>query len=65
MNLRYKFYLRLMARLLIKCNLHCPQCSRKTVFPFKVMEEDEEELFLKICIKYGEKKSCLLSRIFH
>ncbi|EHR2188136.1 pathogenicity island 1 protein SopD2, partial [Salmonella enterica subsp. enterica serovar Kentucky] len=24
---------------------------------FKVMEEDEEELFLKICIKYGEKIS--------
>ncbi|ELX0422415.1 type III secretion system effector SopD2 [Salmonella enterica] len=25
---------------------------------FKLMEEDEEELFFKICIKYGEKISC-------
>ncbi|EBS7634712.1 type III secretion system effector SopD2 [Salmonella enterica] len=37
-----------------KCNLHrllnVPEDSI-----FKVMEEDEEELFFKICIKYGEK----------
>ncbi|ECF6030624.1 pathogenicity island 1 protein SopD2 [Salmonella enterica subsp. salamae serovar Greenside] len=37
-----------------KCNLHrLLNVSENCIF--KVMEEDEEELFLKICIKYGEK----------
>ncbi|EJF5646602.1 type III secretion system effector SopD2 [Salmonella enterica] len=39
-----------------KCNLHrILNVSENCIF--KVMEEDEEELFLKICIKYGEKIS--------
>lgn len=39
-----------------KCNLHrLLNVSENCIF--KVMEEDEEELFLKICIKYGEKIS--------
>lgn len=37
-----------------KCNLHrLLNVSENCIF--KVMEEDEEELFFKICIKYGEK----------
>ncbi len=37
-----------------KCNLYrLLNVSENCIF--KVMEEDEEELFLKICIKYGEK----------
>ncbi|EHM8594201.1 SPI-2 type III secretion system effector SopD2, partial [Salmonella enterica] len=37
-----------------KCNLHrLLNVSENCIF--KVMEEDEEELFFKVCIKYGEK----------
>lgn len=37
-----------------KCNLHrILNVSESCIF--KVMEEDEEELFFKICIMYGEK----------
>lgn len=37
-----------------KCNLHrLLNVSENCIF--KMMEEDEEELFFKICIKYGEK----------
>lgn len=37
-----------------KCNLHrLLNVSENCIF--KVMEEDEEDLFFKICIKYGEK----------
>lgn len=37
-----------------KCNLYrLLNVSENCIF--KVMEEDEEELFFKICIKYGEK----------
>ncbi|ECS8716925.1 type III secretion system effector SopD2 [Salmonella enterica] len=40
-----------------KCNLHrLLNVSENCIF--KVMEEDEEELFFKICIKYGEKIAC-------
>ncbi|EKF2118029.1 type III secretion system effector SopD2 [Salmonella enterica] len=39
-----------------KCNLYrLLNVSENCIF--KVMEEDEEELFFKICIKYGEKIS--------
>ncbi|EAR2001417.1 type III secretion system effector SopD2 [Salmonella enterica] len=41
-------------KLIEKCNLHrLLNVSENCIF--KVMEEDEEELFFKICIKYGEK----------
>ncbi|SQJ25352.1 pathogenicity island 1 protein SopD2 [Salmonella enterica subsp. enterica] len=44
-----------------KCNLHrLLNVSENCIF--KVMEEDEVELFFKVCIKYGEK-NCSLSRI--
>ncbi|EBG8563210.1 type III secretion system effector SopD2, partial [Salmonella enterica] len=40
-----------------KCNLHrILNVSENCIF--KVMEEDEEELFFKVCIKYGEKIAC-------
>ncbi|GAR74292.1 secreted effector protein sopD2 [Salmonella enterica] len=40
-----------------KCNLHrILNISENCIF--KVMEEDEEELFFKVCIKYGEKIAC-------
>ncbi|EKS4962558.1 SPI-2 type III secretion system effector SopD2 [Salmonella enterica] len=41
-------------RVIDKCNLHrLLNVSENCIF--KVMEEDEEELFFKVCIKYGEK----------
>ncbi len=37
-----------------KCNLHrLLNVSENCIF--KVMEDDEVELFFKVCIKYGEK----------
>ncbi|EAB5051900.1 type III secretion system effector SopD2 [Salmonella enterica] len=40
-----------------KCNLHrLLNVSENCIF--KVMEDDEVELFFKICIKYGEKIAC-------
>lgn len=41
-------------RVIDKCNLYrILNVSENCIF--KVMEEDEEELFFKACIKYGEK----------